>query len=214
MRFRKRLKSYIGLIAASAFLLFLFHALVPGNDPRYLWSMATGYTGLIWVGVTLAIGPYNIIRGRNNPISSDLRRDFGICSALVGLAHVVIGIQVHMGNILLYFFKAVDGEDAFDLRSDLFGVANYTGLVAAVILLVLLLLSNDLSLRVLKRSKWKTLQRSTYVFFVLTVAHAVMYQVIENRIPAFIVVLFLLTLIPIVIQIKGYRVVRRSKVSA
>jgi sulfoxide reductase heme-binding subunit YedZ len=212
MRFRKRSRNYIGLIVASALLLFLFHAVVPGNDPMYLWSMATGYTSLILVGLTLAIGPFNVITKLNNPVSSDLRRDFGICSALVGLAHVVIGIQVHMGNVFLYFFKAVDGAEAFDLRSDLFGAANYTGLIAGVILFALLLLSNDLSLRILKRSNWKKLQQSTYVFFILTVAHGIMYQVIENRIPFFIVILFLLTIVPVVVQIKGYLAVTRSKV--
>ena len=104
MRFKNRLNNYFALTATTATLLFLFHVLVPGVDQKYLWSMTTGYTSLILVGVTLIIGPLNIILKRTNPVSSDLRRDVGICSALIGLAHVVIGIQVHMRNILFYFY--------------------------------------------------------------------------------------------------------------
>jgi len=211
MRFRKRLKNYIALIATSALLLFLFHSVVPGEDQKYLWSMATGYTSLILAGMTLIIGPFNIFRKRTNPISSDLRRDIGICAGLIGLAHVAIGIQVHMGNVLLYFFKAVDGESSYNLRGDLFGAANYAGLAASIILLALLLLSNDFTMKFLRPSKWKRLQQFSYVFFLLMVAHGVMYQVIEKRIPAFIIVLFFLSTIPIIIQVKGYLIVSRSR---
>jgi len=204
MRLKRRLFHHVGLTALSAGLLFLFYGLVPGDDPKYLWSMATGYAGLILAGITLSIGPLNVINKKKNPVSSDLRRDVGIWSGLVGIAHIVIGIQVHMGNIWLYFFQAVEGENAFVFRADLFGAANYTGLVAGFILLVLLLISNDLSLNLLRPSKWKTIQQFSYLFFLLTVVHAFMYQIIEKRMPTLVVVLALLTLIPAIFQLKGY----------
>jgi len=115
-----------------------------------------------------------------------------------------------MGNIWLYFFKAVEGDNSFKLRDDLFGAANYTGLLAAAILLILLLLSNDLSLRILKTVKWKRFQQFSYLLFLLTVAHAIMYQIIEKRIPPFVVALVLLSLMPMVVQIRGYVAVSRS----
>lgn len=211
MRFKKRLVHHISLSIATALVLLLFYVAVPGDDKKYLWSMATGYTGLILAGVTLMVGPLNVLRGKRNPVSSDLRRDIGIWSGFVGLAHIVIGIQVHMGNIWLYFFKAVEGENAFVLRDDLFGAANYAGLIAGIILLVLLLISNDLSLNALKLSKWKSLQQTSYLFFVLTVAHAIMYQVIEKRIPLFVVILVILSLIPITFQVKGYITILKSR---
>lgn len=210
-RFKKRLTYHGALFVVSGILLMLFYSFVPGDDQKYLWSMSTGYTSLILVGVTLMIGPLNVIQKKNNPVSSDLRRDAGIWSGLIGLAHVIVGIQVHMGNIWLYFFKAVEGDNSFKLRDDLFGAANYTGLLAAVILLTLLLLSNDLSLRILKPTKWKRLQQFSYVFFALTVAHAIMYQAIEKRIPPFVIALVILSLIPTVVQIRGYKVVSWPK---
>ncbi len=199
-----RLIHHTVLLVVTALLLWVTYALVSGDDKKYLWSMATAYTSIILLGVTLIVGPVNVIRQRNNPVSSDLRRDIGIWCGFTGIAHVIIGIQVHMGNIWLYFFKTVDGDNRFQLRGDLFGAANYTGLVAAIILLMLLLLSNDLSLKFLKPGKWKRLQQLNYLLFIFSLVHGVMYQVIEKRILIFIIVFACLMLIPFIIQVKGY----------
>ncbi len=180
-RFGIRLKTHLLITAAAAASLFLLVKLIPGDDRKYLWSMATGYVSIILLAVTLLIGPFNVYKRRNNPVSSDLRRDIGIWCGIIGLAHVVVGIQVHMGNIWLYFFKSVDGDNAFTLRSDLFGAANYIGLAGAVLLAILLFLSNDISLQWLKPQRWKMLQRWNYFFFVAVLIHGIMYQVIEKR---------------------------------
>ncbi len=165
--------------------------------------MATTYTSITLLAATLIIGPLNLLRGKLNPVSTDLRRDIGIWCAGIGLAHVIIGIQVHMGNIWLYFFKAVEGVDSFKLRTDLFGYANYAGLLAGLILLLLLLLSNDLSLNILKSKRWKSLQQMIYLMFVLTVAHGIMFQVIEKRKVSLVVFFVVLVILPLIIQIKG-----------
>lgn len=173
--------------------------------------MSTAYTSLLLFGITLAIGPFNILLKKNNPVSSDLRRDFGIWCALVGITHVVIGIQVHMGNFLLYFFKAVEGADAFVLRSDFFGAANYVGLIATIILLVLLILSNDLSLRILKPKRWKSIQQWSYVLFFLVATHGIMFQIIEKRQVPLVLLLIAFILIPFIIQVAGIKRVLKNK---
>ncbi len=203
VRFVRRLKHHALLLFVTSFLLLTVYTIVPGNDKKYLWSMATAYTSVILLAMTLIIGPLNLVRGKLNPISTDLRRDIGIWCAATGLVHVVIGIQVHMGNIWLYFFKAVEGVDSFKFRNDLFGYANYAGLLAGLILLLLLLLSNDLSLNILKSKRWKSLQQTIYLMFVLTVAHGIMFQVIEKRKVGLVVLFVVLVIIPLIIQIKG-----------
>jgi DMSO/TMAO reductase YedYZ heme-binding membrane subunit len=47
------------------------------------------------------------------------------------------------------------------------GFANFAGLGAALVFLMLLAISNDLSLRTLKTRRWKSLQRWTRAAFVL-----------------------------------------------
>ncbi|MEJ0029873.1 MAG: ferric reductase-like transmembrane domain-containing protein [Bacteroidota bacterium] len=205
-----RAKQHILICVAASVCIFIIYQVVPGTDKKYLWSMATGYTSIILLTATLIIGPLNVLNKRNNPTSSNLRRDIAIWCGLIGLAHVVVGIQVHMGNMLLYFFKAVEGEEGFALRSDLFGAANYTGLAAAIILLMLLMLSNDISLRLLRPARWKSLQRWSYALFILTLGHAVMYQVIEKRTVALVLLMISIMLVAVVYQVRGFSQYRKK----
>jgi sulfoxide reductase heme-binding subunit YedZ len=41
--------------------------------------MATAYVSLALLAATLVTGPINLLRRRPNPVSTDLRRDLGIC---------------------------------------------------------------------------------------------------------------------------------------
>lgn len=63
--------------------------------------------------------------------------------------------------------------ESFAIRFGNFGLANYTGLFGLLILILLLIISNDYSLRRLKALKWKNLQRFTYPLFILVIAHSV-----------------------------------------
>ncbi len=210
-RFKTRLKHHILLILIIGVLLVAFIKSIPGDDVKYLWSMATGYVSIILLAVTLLIGPVNIYVKRLNPVSTDLRRDVGIWCGITGLAHVVIGIQVHMGNIWLYFFKAVQGEDSYKLRNDLFGFSNYAGIVAGLLLVVLLLLSNDVSLKWLKSKRWKSIQRWNYILFGMILVHGIMYQIIEKRIAVIIILFSLIMLLPIIGQLVGFTIRRKNR---
>ena len=78
----------------------------------------------------------------------------------------------------MYFIK---GLHPLRLKDTQFGFANFTGLGAALLFLMLLGISNDLSLRILKARRWKSMQRWTYIAFLLTGAHGIAYQLIEKR---------------------------------
>lgn len=203
-RLNIRIKQHIVLAGFSGLLLWIIYVLVPGEDIKYLWSMSTAYTSIILLGSTLILGPLNVLKNENNPVSSDLRRDIGIWCGLIGMVHIIVGIQVHMGNIFLYFFKAVDGDESFQFRDDLFGAANYTGIIAGAILLVLLLISNDVSMKLLSRGKWKKIQQFSYFLFIFTLIHGIMYQVIEKRSLALVVIFSCLMVVPIIFQIRGF----------
>ncbi|CAN5611953.1 hypothetical protein BH10BAC4_BH10BAC4_21810 [soil metagenome] len=210
-RFKIRTKHHLVLSFATFFMLGTLYVSIPGNDPKYLWSMATGYTSIVLLAITLLVGPLNIYYKNLNPVTTDLRRDVGIWCALTGFAHVIVGIQVHMGNIWLYFFKAVEGENAFKFRDDFFGSSNYVGLVATFILLLLLLLSNDLSLKWLRTKRWKNLQRLSYLLFILVLMHGVMYQIIEKRKPGIIILFAIILLVPVIGQAVGFSISRKAK---
>ncbi|MEX2542252.1 MAG: ferric reductase-like transmembrane domain-containing protein [Trueperaceae bacterium] len=151
----------------------MMHAPFLGVGMRQ-WTVATGYVALGLLGLTLLIGPANLLLRRRNPVSSYLRRDVGTWTAVASVVHVIFGFQVHgnltINSVLSYFFIR-DGSP----RLESFGLGNWTGLAATAIVVGLLAFSSDFALRKLKAPTWKNLQRLNYALFVLVIAHAFFY---------------------------------------
>jgi methionine sulfoxide reductase heme-binding subunit len=187
-RRRQRLTYHILLSVGSVGLTVLFMRLFPERDLVSGLSIGTAYAALFITTVTLLLGPFNVLRKKANPVSFDLRRDFGIWAGIAALVHTAVGLNVHLrGKMWLYFV-----DTSHRLRKDVFGFGNYTGAVAALLFILLLALSNDVSLRKLGVNRWKLLQRWAYVALLLTVAHSIAYQHIETRSVPFRVVLYVL----------------------
>jgi sulfoxide reductase heme-binding subunit YedZ len=175
----RRFERHFALAEAAGAIVCFAYAATPPPDVRHRLSMATAYAGLMFLSASLWLGPWNVLRQRPNPLSFDLRRDIGIWTGILAIVHTVIGLTVHLrGRMWMYFFK---GLHPFKLQDTQFGFANFTGLGSALIFLMLLAISNDLSFRTLKARRWKSLQRWTYVAFALTGAHGIAYQLIEKR---------------------------------
>ena len=154
---RSRQQLVLAMIAAVITLAFFL--LLP--DPDIVWrlSMGTAYAGLLFLAAALIIGPLNVLRTVPNPLSTYLRRDIGIVAGVLALAHTIIGLFVHLrGDPIQYFFYRTPAGIG-SLRFDLFGSANYVGLAATLVILVLLTISNNLSIRALGGARWKRIQR-------------------------------------------------------
>ena len=89
-------------------------------------------------------------------------------------------------GFLAYFIAA----DASPLLNS-FGLGNWTGLLAIVIVAGLLTISSDLALRTLKAPTWKWLQRLNYATFALVVLHAFFYGALLRVTSPFTVLLLL-----------------------
>ena len=138
---------------------------------------------------TLLIGPLTLLRSRLTPVNIDLRRDVGIWAAITGCGHVLLVVRGALpgGQLLQYFLQTGCCGDAPLLT--LFGISNDLGLLATLLLLVLLALSNTVSLRVLKGKRWKRLQRLSYPLAGLAAAHTIGYQYLNLRGPVLLVLL-------------------------
>ena len=180
------------LATGAALISFLAYLATPPPDVRHRLSMGTAYAGLVFLAVSLCLGPWNVLRGKPNPVSFDLRRDIGIWTGILAIVHTTIGLTVHLrGRMWMYFFKRLH---PLTLQNTQFGFANYVGLGAALLFLVLLTISNDFSLRSLGIYRWKSLQRWAYIAFGLTVAHGIAYQLVEKRrLPWVVLFAFLIT---------------------
>jgi sulfoxide reductase heme-binding subunit YedZ len=197
----KRIRRHAFLALATLACVGLFCKLFSDRrDLISLLSIATAYPALFLTAAAVFVGPWKVLRRAINPVSFDLRRDLGIWAGSLAIVHTVIGLNVHLrGRPWLYF---VDQHRR--VRHDLFGFSNDTGLIAALLFLMLLAISNDLSLRRLGSRRWKTWQRWTYAAVALTLLHAVAYQHIEKRQVAYEAALWMTIAIIFAMQLSGW----------
>lgn len=190
------------LCAASVGLLYQR----PVRDTISRLSFATAYPALILLGVTLMIGPWNVLRKKRNPVSGDLRRDIGIWAGILSGVHSAVGQMVHLrGRPWLYYVYEPGSHHLLPIRHDLFGFSNYTGALSTLVVIALLATSNDYSLRALGTPKWKQLQRWNYFAFGLAMAHAVGYQSTESNNLPFMFTVGMCFGITLALQLAGFQ---------
>jgi sulfoxide reductase heme-binding subunit YedZ len=157
---------------------FTHRSIFAGAFSLSLFTVATGYVATVLLALTLLIGPANLLLGRRNPVSSYLRRDLGTWTAVFSVVHVIVGFQVRGDGGVFGFldFFVTNGRPLLDS----FGLGNWTGLAALVIVAALLATSTNRSISELKAERWKNLQRLNYTLFALVVLHAVFYGALSR----------------------------------
>ena len=166
-------------------------------------SFATAYPALALLAATVLVGPWNVLRRKANPVSSDLRRDIGIWAGLLGIAHAAVGQFVHLrGRPWLYYVYG-PGEHHHGMRHDLFGLANYTGALGVLLIAALFATSNDWSLRRFGAQKWKELQQWNYAVFALVAVHSFAFQGVEKQKLAWVITAAICIAAAGVMQIAG-----------
>jgi methionine sulfoxide reductase heme-binding subunit len=169
-------KHYFPLLSFVIIASIVFYIYRGRRDSITFIADATGYISLVILAVSLIIGPVNLILKYNNPVSTYLRRDISITGGVLAVIHSVTGLFVHLrGKMWLYFFN--DADHGSTIRLDHFGLANYTGLFAAIVILLLLITSNDYLLKKLTTLRWKKIQRLSYVVFFLIAVHCYFYRI-------------------------------------
>jgi sulfoxide reductase heme-binding subunit YedZ len=196
---QRRLLRHLLLALIAAAITYIGYIASPPPDFRHRLSMGSAYASLLFLAATLWLGPWNILRRRANPVSFDLRRDLGIWSGILALLHTGVGLTVHLrGRMWMYFFKRLH---PLAIQNNQFGAANFVGLASALLFLVLLAISNDLSLRTLGTQRWKSWQRWTYIAAILAVIHGVLFQLVEKRHLPWVLVFASITLTATAIQL-------------
>jgi sulfoxide reductase heme-binding subunit YedZ len=204
-RSARRVLRFVGLLATAVGLSILIFPVIRGLSTLQRISIATAYAGLFFLAVALMIGPLNVLRASSNPLSTYLRRDIGIVAAILALVHTILGLQVHFGgDFLQYFLRRTSTGDVGGIRLDAFGYANHFGLLATLIILMLVAISNNLSLRNLGPATWKAMQRWLYVGAVLVIVHALLYQALEGRERAFVACILIVAAATMGLQWVGF----------
>ncbi len=207
---------FLSMTVISLISTFIFYELWDTKSVIPFITYASGYIGVFLLAFSLLLGPLNIMLKRRNPLSTYLRRDMGIFGGILALVHSVIGLFMHFtGKPWLYFVE--EAGQGYAIRFGVFGMANYTGLLGALIIILLLAISNDYSLRKMKAAKWKNLQRSTYLMFVLAILHSIFYRINADKeelimylyLPLFIVVL-IFQMTGVILKMRKAQVLKQS----
>jgi sulfoxide reductase heme-binding subunit YedZ len=202
---RRLWRHHLPLAVVTGACSFFLYVTRPYPDVLTRLSFATAWPALVLLSVTLLLGPWRALQRRPYALSQDLRRDIGIWAGAIGVLHAGIGQCVHLrGRPWLYYIY--EKWQVLPVRYDVFGLSNHTGLVAALILLVLLATSNDMALRRLGPPRWKGWQRWNYACFVLAALHTFGYLIgIESLKAASLTVAVLCVLITAALQSFAWR---------
>src|SRR4051794_29914778 len=192
-----RLTTDLGIILFTLFGCYVASLYSSGSFNETI-AIGTGYVSLILLAVTLLIGPINLLRKRKNPVNLNFRRDVGIWSGITAIVHVVFSLQLTPGKSIIEYFTG-DSVSGFGL----FEIGNVVGLVATLIMVALLITSNQISLKLLKGKRWKLLQRFNYLLILLTVVHTFALQSVNLRESFFFLGTIVLSVAVVVVQAFG-----------
>lgn len=140
----------------------------------------------------------------NNP----LRRDFGIWAALTGLLH--LGLATAQVMRPAYFSAYMTGPPEAPMPDWVGWIGTLSivgGYLVGLIVLALLALSNDWSLRRLGTIRWKRLQRGATIAFFATAAHGAAFQVIERRVSGWLPALVVVATAIVVVRRRAHRAI-------
>ncbi len=213
---KRRLWNARALLALAACTVLLYWTFQHETSrPVELWSRSTGTLGALLIASTLVVGPFRVLRGHPALMHFAVRRDLGIWAGVFTLAHVALGIRVHMKHWWEYF--AVVTASGPRPRVDAFGITNWIGVGATLIILGLWYLSSDDSMRRLGTSRWKRWQGWNYALFPLVVVHALVFQWLDRRPIALLLAVVIVALITCFCQLAGrrrYRAAANSRIES
>jgi len=202
---KKRVAVHSALAVASFISLGVGAFIGPAADQL---SIVSAYLCLLLLGLVLLIGPFNAVRKGRPLFNSYLRRDLGIWAAANGLFHFYLANVLSMNyEYLGAYVENAAAPPAAAVRSNLYGGGTISGYIVAVLFMLLLLLSSDWMLRKVGRKWWKRMQRTSYLCFALSAAHAFAFQVLESRPLFWVLVVAALTLLVGVVQGMGVKAV-------
>jgi methionine sulfoxide reductase heme-binding subunit len=203
-------KHYLPLFVLVSIAALVFYVNRSNRNTVTLITQASGYISLIILSASLVTGPVSLLLKNNSPVSTYFRRDLSISGGVLAVIHSITGLFVHLrGKTWLYFMN--ETEKGYTIRLDHFGLANYTGLLAALIVILLLITSNDYLLRKLNPVRWKNIQRFSYLMFILIIIHCYFYRIGKSNLN--VIYWFYLPIFAIVLifQLAGVRLKIQTK---
>jgi len=208
---RDRLFRHVILVGVTTIVLLA--AVATGPLPAWLdrLSIVSAYLCMGYLSLALIIGPKQAIRSGKPTVNNLLRRDLGIWGAVMGFGHFYLAMVLSMNNEYLNLFVyANELPFSEETRYLLYSWGSIAGFVVGVLFIILVVLSNDRSLRLIGTRWWKRLQRLAYVAFLFTMLHAFAFQALESRHALLIGVVAIVVALILTSQLIGIAAVRKA----
>ena len=178
------------------------------DDTHWRLSMATGTSALVFLSAALLVGPIRQLRDKPTPAHIPWRRSLGVSASVAVLIHVSFGITIHADGWRVW----VPFTHVWRSSGSLFvlGAAFWIGLLAALLMSVLAIISNSRALRGFGVRRWKNVQRLTYLVYPLVFVHILGVQRQEQRVLGHALLPLLLMGLVFSIQLFGFISTRRA----
>ncbi len=161
-------------------LIYLFWLSRPDWAAEMRFWRAVGDASLIFIYLTLALGPLARFVPRAGKLLSH-RRELGIWFGLFAILHTVLILNGWARwNVLRFMgYEPIAELDRMVRLESGFGMANLIGLLAVLLTLPLMATSADWAVRALGGSAWKFLHYTAYTIFYLVVLHTAYFMYIH-----------------------------------
>ena len=165
-----KLKRHLILALFSSIAAPLFHLTRTSIQPMHSWNRAFADLSFIFLLIVLFLGALTRLDKRFAGWA-DWRREIGIWSVLLSLPHIIIFFDGWVEwNLWLLFYNYYPSYNTWAFNHG-FGLGNVLGIIALIYGIKLLLVSNDLSIRILGLPTWNYLQQSVTIFYLLVSIH-------------------------------------------
>ncbi len=174
MRYQSTIYRHLTVLTLAAILGYAFLLSRSEWSAMHRYNRAIGDVSLILVTLAMAIGPTTRLSGWKWVRGVlPFRRELGIYAVVAAAIHTII---ILVGWVELDLWRLFGFEFHPDLQRYVmvrhgFALANAAGIVALIYGIVLALISNDFSQRLLGPSVWKFVQQGAYVLWWLVVLH-------------------------------------------
>ena len=147
-------------------------------DPMHAWNRAFGDVSLLYLSIIMLLGALSKLIKVNKLLI--WRRELGIWTGVTGIVHVLIILEGWVEWQLFRFFFVFSGFTGDWVLHPGFALGNILGIVALVYALILMLTSNDFSLKWMGNKTWSYVQSKTHIFYVLVVLHTAYFLFLHN----------------------------------
>lgn len=202
----------LGVLALG--LVYLFFISRSDWHPMHAWNRAFADVSLVYLMIIILLGPLaKLVKSVTRWLV--WRRELGIWTGIMAFIHVLIILDGWVEWELFRFFYIFSPMLNEWVIHPGFALGNIVGIVGLIYVFLLMLVSNDYSIRKLGQKAWNYIQQRAHVYYLLVILHTFYFIFLHQpQTPNWIRVPFILLISGILLlqMIGFYLTIKREKI--